>query len=246
MKDLRFKYVALSSALFVGWAVPRANHMIRHKEKYDIDKRWRLALTIVRHMAKRARAKTEVFGLENLPKEDGYIMYSNHQGKYDALGIMLSIPGKCAMLWEEKSADRIVARQVCGLVEGKTISFTDHRNQIEVLNQITEELKQGKNYLIFPEGGYSDNKNNLQEFKTGCFSCSIKSKSPVVPVAIYDSWRAMDTNNFKKVTTQVHFLKPIYYEEYAGMRKKELCELVKERIEEKMAQLRDEDKRLKD
>lgn len=44
-------------------------------------------------------------------------MYANHQGKYDALGIMLAHPKPCAMLWEEKSADRLVARQVCGLVE---------------------------------------------------------------------------------------------------------------------------------
>ena len=35
-----------------------------------------------------------------------------------------------------------------------------------------------------------------QEFKSGCFACSIKSKAPIVPVVIYDSWRSMDTNTF--------------------------------------------------
>lgn len=74
---------------------------------------------------------------------------------------------------------------------------------------------------------------------------AIKSKQPVVPVAIYDSWRSMDTARPGRVTTQVHYLKPILYDEYAGMKKKDLCDLVKERIEEKMQELRDKDPRIK-
>ena len=31
---------------------------------------------------------TKAYGQENLPKEGGYMMYPNHQGKYDALGIV--------------------------------------------------------------------------------------------------------------------------------------------------------------
>jgi 1-acyl-sn-glycerol-3-phosphate acyltransferase len=238
MKQLRFKLVVASSPAFVSWAVPRANYMIKHKEKYPIEKRWKMVCTIVNHMRMRARCKTNVYGVENLPMDEGYIMYSNHQGKYDALGIFLAMPQNCSVLWEEKSADRLLARQVCGLVEGKTISFTDPRQQIRVLNEIAEDVKAGKRYLIFPEGGYKDNHNDLQEFKSGCFMSAIKAKKPVIPVAIYDSWRAMDTNTFEKVTTEVHFLKPITYEEYASLNKHTLCALVKERIEEKMDELK--------
>lgn len=170
-------------------------------------------------------------------------MYANHQGKYDALGIMLAHPKPCAMLWEEKSADRLVARQVCGLVEGTTISFEDPKQQIGALKTIAERVKDGKPYLIFPEGGYTDNKNELQEFKSGCFSCSLKSKTPMVPVVIYDSWRSMDTNTFEKVRTQVYFLPPIPYEEYGKLRKHDVCELVKKRIQEKLDELKEADPR---
>lgn len=91
--------------------------MIKHKEKYTEQQRYDFAMKIENHMRRRARTKTDVYGRENLPQDGGYIMYANHQGKYDALGIMLAHPKPCAMLWEEKSADRLVARQVCGLVE---------------------------------------------------------------------------------------------------------------------------------
>lgn len=238
MKNLRYKFVVLSSPLFVAWAIPWANHLIKHPEKYDDKRLYKHALTIIRHMGYRARAKTVCYGKENLPTDGGYVLYSNHQGKYDALGIFLTYPDMCGVLWEEKSASRILARQVNALVKGKTINLSDYKGQIKILNLIAEEVASGRKYLIFPEGGYIDNKNNLQEFKSGCFIASIKSKTPIVPVAIYDSWRAMDTNSFRKVTTQVHFLEPIYYEEYKSLKKNEISDLVKSRIEEKMSELR--------
>lgn len=243
MKNLRFIFVVASSPIFMGFTLPRANYMIAHKEKYTEQQRWKMALKIVDHLRRRAFTKTDVYGLENLPKENGYIMYSNHQGKYDALGVLLTVPHPCAMLWEEKSADRPAARQVCGLVEGKTISFTDHRAQIKVLNELAKDVADGKNYLIFPEGGYVDNKNDLQEFKTGCFTCSLKSKKPMVPVVLYDSWRSMDTNKFGKVRTQIHYLEPIPYEEYSSLKKKEIADLIKSRISAKLEELKANDPR---
>ena len=169
--------------------------MIKHKEKYTEQQRYDFAMKIENHMRRRARTKTDVFGRENLPQDGGYIMYANHQGKYDALGIMLAHPKPCAMLWEEKSADRLVARQVCGLVEGTTISFEDPKQQIGALK------------------------------------------------TIYDSWRSMDTNTFEKVRTQVYFLPPIPYEEYGKLRKHDVCELVKKRIQEKLDELKEADPR---
>lgn len=239
MKDLRFKFVVATSPFFVSWAIPRANYMIKHSDKYSEEERYRFALVIVKHMAYRSRTRTRCYGLENLPKEGGYILYSNHQGKYDALGIMLHHEKPLSLLWEEKSASRLVAKQVRGLVDGKTINFTDFKGTIKILGKLADEVAAGRRYLVFPEGGYKDNKNELQEFKSGCFMCSLKSKTPIIPVAIYDSWKAMDTNTFEKVITQVHYLEPIYYEEYGSMKKKEISDLVKSRIAAKLQELQD-------
>lgn len=244
-KKLRFLSVVASSPLFASVMIPISNYMIRHEDRFTQEQRYEWAMKMVRHMAKRAKTKTNTYGRENLPEEGGYILFSNHQGKYDALGIMISHIKPLAMLWEERSADRPMARQVRDLAKGKTIRMDDYREQIRVLNEIAQEVAAGRRFLIFPEGGYRDNKNYLQEFKSGCFMAALKSKQPVIPVAIYDSWRSMDTAMPGKVTTQVHYLKPILYEEYASMKKKELCDLVKARIEERMQELRDRDPRIK-
>lgn len=240
----RFISVVASSPIFASVMIPISNYMIKHEDRFTEEQRYECAMRMVRHMAKRAQTKTNTYGRENLPADGGYILYSNHQGKYDALGIMISHIKPLAMLWEERSADRPMARQVRDLAKGKTIRLDDYREQIHVLNEIAQEVAAGRRFLIFPEGGYKDNRNFLQEFKSGCFMAAIKSKRPVIPVAIYDSWRSMDTARPGRVTTQVHYLKPILYDEYKLMKKKELCDLVKSRIEEKMQELRDKDPRM--
>lgn len=64
----------------------------------------------------------------------------------------------------------------------------------------------------------------------GSFKCAVKAKAPIVPVAIIDSYKPFGINSLRKVKTQVHFLEPIYYEEYEGMRTVEIAKLVKSRI----------------
>lgn len=99
-------------------------------------------------------------------------------------------------------------------------------------------MENGRDFLIFPEGGYTNNHNELQQFQSGCFSCSLRSKGPVVPVVIYDSYKAMNSNTFEKVITQVHFLKAIFFEEYGSLTKQQLADLVKSRIAEKLGEIK--------
>lgn len=239
MLNLRFKYIALSNLFYVMYAVPKANYMIKHREKYSDEERSAFARKIMNHMRRRGRTTTEVYGTENLPGKDGFLLYSNHQGKYDALGILLSLEQKCGVLWEKKQASRLLSRQICGLIGAVQIDLGNTKEKLQAILKVTKKVQDGKNMLVFPEGGYGDNKNNLQEFYSGCFHCALHSKVPVVPVVIYDSYKAMNSNTFEPVTTQVHFLPAILPSEYEGMNKKQLCDMVKERISKKMMAIKE-------
>ena len=61
----------------------------------------------------------------------------------------------------------------------------------------------------------------------------------MVPVVLYDSYKAMNSNSLRKVTTEVHFLPPIPYSEYNGLKKPELASLIKERVSVKLEEIRD-------
>ena len=240
MGMLRFYYVAGSSPYFVVHMLLKYHKYMNHPEKYNREDKYRLAQHIMDHMRRRGRTKTEVFGLDNLPNDTGYIIYPNHQGKYDALGIMLYHDEPMGVLMEKKQSEKIVAKQVIDLVEGKRLDFDDPRQQLRVLNEIGQEVASGRKYLIFPEGKWSDNKNKLQKFNSGCFRCSIASKTPIVPCVLVDSYKALNGNSLKKCTTQIHYLTPIPYEEYKDLKKTEISELVKSRIQTKLDEILEE------
>jgi 1-acyl-sn-glycerol-3-phosphate acyltransferase len=51
-------------------------------------------------------------------------------------------------------------------------------------------------------------------------------------MAFIDSFRVLDEKGSHPVRVQLHYLKPIPYEEYAGMKTVEVAELVKSRIQQ--------------
>ena len=104
-----------------------------------------------------------------------------------------------------------------------------------ILN-VTKEVKNGRNYLIFAEGTRSKNGNHPQEFKGGSFKAAMKAKCPIVPVALIDTYKAFDTGSVAPLTVQVHFLEPIPYEEYKEMKSTEIAAEVKRRIEKNIQQ----------
>jgi 1-acyl-sn-glycerol-3-phosphate acyltransferase len=70
------------------------------------------------------------------------------------------------------------------------------------------------------------------EFKGGSFKSATNAKCPIVPVALIDSFKAFDTSSIKRLTVQIHYLKPLYYEEYKNLKSTEIAELVAARIQE--------------
>ena len=70
------------------------------------------------------------------------------------------------------------------------------------------------------------------DFKGGSFKAATKAKCPIVPVALVNSFKPFDTNSIKPVNVEVHFLKPMLYEEYKDMKTTEIANEVKKRIAE--------------
>lgn len=65
----------------------------------------------------------------------------------------------------------------------------------------------------------------------------MKAGVPIVPVALVDSYKLYNSRQITPVKTQVHFLEPIWYEEYKNMNTAQIGETVKKQIQSKLAQL---------
>lgn len=241
IKDIRFSLPLASLFPWIfTYARPKARYYMRHPEKYDIQDRFDFGMRVIDKITFRARIKVRVFGRENIPWDENVVFYSNHQGKYDALGILRAMEyHPCSVLWDLKTANRIIAREMSFLVNAVLIDLTTLKSKAQGIIDAISMVKGGSNILVFPEGKTDpEKKNALGEFQTGCFSISTKTGTTIVPVAIYDSYKAMNGNNiFKTVTMQVHFLEPVRHEEYKDLNKQEICDLVKERIAGKIREL---------
>ena len=123
-------------------------------------------------------------------------------------------------------------KQVFACMRAYMIDREDVRQAMQVIIDVTKEVKKGRNYLIFAEGTRSKQGNHLGTFKGGSFKSATKAQCPIVPVALIDSFKPFDTNSAKPVTVQVHFLKPMMYEDYKDMKTTEIAALVQKRIQE--------------
>ena len=178
----------------------------------------------------------EVHGQENVPKEDGFIFYPNHQGLFDVLTFLASSPKPFACVIKKEAKDIILLKQFLRSTGSLAMDREDLRQSMQVINQVAEEVKGGRNYLIFPEGHRSREGNKVQEFKAGSFKAAQKAKCPIVPCALINCFIPFDENSIRPVTAKLIYLKPMYYEEYQSMKTVEIAEDVKRRIEAAIAE----------
>ncbi len=212
------------------YMIPKMAYKARHSEKYTEEECYAYAKLAIRRMMKSGRIKTKIYGTENLPEEGGYMMFPNHQGKYDALGIMYAHEKPCSIVIDDAKSHGILVKQFIDLIHGKRMVKDDLKQSVGIIRELSEETKKGRKFIIFPEGGYFHNHNTLGEFKPGCFKSAMKAKVPIVPVALIDSYKVFEEWTLKKVETQVRFLKAIPYEEYKGLTTVEIADIVKQMI----------------
>lgn len=190
----------------------------------------------VKHCVKRANDKGRVkivpYGIEKLPKEDGYVLFPNHQGLYDVLVFLETCPRPFSFVVKKEVKNVPILKQVIGALHSLPIDRNDLRQSMEVIKTMTERVKNGENFLIFAEGTRSKMGNRMNDMKGGSFKSAVKAKAPIVPCALIDCFKPFDERSTKEITVSVHYLKPLYYEDYKDMTTVEIAAEVKRRIEE--------------
>ena len=174
----------------------------------------------------------QVYGLENIPRENGFIIYGNHQGMFDVIALVVSCEKPLAAVFKKELSDVPLLKQIVACTKSFALDRENVRQSLEVIQAVTTEVTNGRNYVIFPEGTRSKNGNVMGEFHGGSFKCALKAKCPILPVAFIDSFKVLDQKGSAPVSVQLHYLPPIPYEEYQGMKAVEVAALVRGRIEE--------------
>ena len=228
----RILLMVIRNILFVPVYWYKLCYHARHVEKYTEEEHYELLRYIDHRANTSGNINIKVYGQENIPDDNGFMFYPNHQGLYDVLAIMEVCPVPFSVVAKKEVGNVPFLKQVFACMKAFLIDREDIKQSMQVIINVTKEVKAGRNYLIFAEGTRSKNGNHPQEFKGGSFKAAMKAKCPIVPVALIDSYKAFDTGSSKMLDVQVHFLKPMEYEEYKDMKSTEIAAEVKRRIEE--------------
>lgn len=228
----RILLMVFNNILLVPFMWFKLCYYAKHVDKYTEEERYKMIRFIDKRAIKGGRIHIDIHGQENIPNQDGFMFFPNHQGLFDVLAIMYACPRPFSVIMKKEIQNIPFLKQVFACMKAYAIDRSDVRQGMQIILKVAEEVKEGRNYLIFPEGTRTKNPNKVNEFKGGSFKSATKAKCPIVPVALIDSYKSFDTKSIEKLTVQVHILKPMLYEEYKDMKTVEIAEEVKKRIEQ--------------
>ena len=152
-------------------------------------------------------------GLENLPREQPYIIAANHSSHLDTLAVLTVLGKESKRLRVLAAKDYWFSTRFKSWFSGellKFVPFDRHANFLQGLRISQEVLKQNECLLIYPEGTRSVT-GELQPFKPGLGLLAYETGSPIIPTYINGTYHALPKgrNLPRKSRIQVTFGKPI-------------------------------------
>ncbi len=157
-----------------------------------------------------AGGKIEVIGEENIPEDEGYLVISNHQSNFD-IPILLGYFGHpLAFIAKIEMKKMLIVRDWMVYLKCLFMDRNDFRQSVKVINQGSKNLKEGHNYVIFPEGTRSVD-GKLRDFKAGSVKMAKKAGAVIVPVTIDGSINLMRKGEklIKPASVRVIIHKPV-------------------------------------
>lgn len=148
--------------------------------------------------------RVKIIGKENVPKEGGYILCSNHISNWDPLVLIAYAPRKVCFMAKKELFESCFMRFLSKLYG----FFPVDRNSrdIEAMKMSLKIIKNGEVLGIFPEGTRHGFEKNGR-IKNGTARIALKTGAKVIPVGIKGNYKL-----FRKVT--VTYGKPIDFSEY--------------------------------
>ena len=218
------------------WRIPsyygKLCHYAKHADEYSYQEKWNHISRIMQYAIDAGNVDLVCTGVENIPAEGtGFMMYGNHQGMFDIVALAATCPTPLGAVMKKELVGKPLLQQILDCTHSYPMDREDVRQSLTVIQNVIEEVKKGRGFIIFPEGTRSKTGNTMGEFHGGSFRPVVKTKCPIVPLALINSFAVLDQKGSQPLKVHIHYLKPIMPEEYEGMKATEIAAMVKERIQ---------------
>lgn len=172
-------------------------------------------------------------GVENVPYDTPFVIYSNHKSMLDPAAIYMEINrivsavGK-STLWKNK-----YMKMICDCFGALPMDRENDREAARNMIAAIKAVKGGLPMIIFPEGGIKTREvEEMVDLKAGAYKLAMKANAPIIPTSIMGSSEISKKKRWQKKHIHVIFHKAITPEEYKGKNTTEIGTYVENLINE--------------
>lgn len=185
------------------------------------------------------RVRLKVTGQENLPKNNHFVVVSNHIEYSDPIFIMQAFHRfPIGYVAKDPLFKYPLLKNLMYSIGCVPISRFADRSALESILQAIKQVKNGQPMGIFPEGKrtYAD---TMIEFKPGAFKLAQKPKADIAPVVLYKMHDLSRKRRFLPTKVYLHILPVIKYDDYQSMDTVALSNHVYQLIRQKLDQYKE-------
>lgn len=179
--------------------------------------------------------KLTVKGKENILHERAALYTYNHRGYFDILVGYITAPMRTSYISKKEIEKVPVISWWMKCMNCLFLDRKDIRQGMKVITEGIELLKNGTSIYIAPEGTRNKGEG-LLKFHDASFKLAEKSKCPIVPVAINNTDEVFE-KHLPWIHSQhviIEYCKPIYMDNMDKTERKQVSEMVRQVIAEKI------------
>ncbi|MGO1230469.1 lysophospholipid acyltransferase family protein [Glutamicibacter arilaitensis] len=163
--------------------------------------------------------RAEVTGLENVPKEGGFIVASNHLSFFDSLIIQALTPRDVAFFAKAEyfTTPGLKGKMMKTFFESVgsiPVQRGEQAASVAALDSLVEIVENGSGIGIYPEGTRSRD-GKLYRGRTGVGWLALTTGVPVVPVGLIgtEKLQPAGSKGFRSAKFHIHYGEPLYFDQ---------------------------------